>query len=470
LGSTNVRRVQIPGISQLADEDALSGVFLLSGPAGVGKTMYCRQFLIDGLKNGEYCIFISSTLTENQFRRLFDDANQSTKNLSFTNPCQSPSTKVIASKLSASLRDIDRLIDKAKGRSVRIVVDSLTHILLVAGEKLVLKFMMDLSRKLRNTPATAICTLANSDQHLQSYLSTLARGIIEMKLEDNMGSLERNIRLLSIKGVHHQPVWIKFKITDEGKLVFEDQTTAAQTCTLCGRAIMGTPFTESDFVFDSKKCLETYRKLSGAFGSSIAETGLPSEAFNVSFFFIDIVGLSDPSLSVKKQVQKIETLNKLLSSCEAFRKTSKDKRILLPTGDGMAIGFLQNPSSPLELSIELHGKLRAQNAGKAEDDQVGVRIGLGSGPVFTVTDMNNVQNVWGPGIILARRVMDAGDNGHILLAGNLAQELIALKDEYRSIIKPVSDAYEIKHGHKISLYSVYSKDFGNPDMPAKIFR
>jgi hypothetical protein len=66
--------------------------------------------------------------------------------------------------------------------------------------------------------------------------------------------------------------------------------------------------------------------------------------------------------------------------------------------------------------------------------------------------------------------MDAGDNGHILLADKLAEELIALKDEYRSIIKPICQVYEIKHGQKITLYSAYSHDFGNPELPARVPR
>ena len=200
----------------------------------------------------------------------------------------------------------------------------------------------------------------------------------------------------------------------------------------------------------------------------LVDTGLTSRAFNVSFFFVDIVGLSDPVLSVKKQIQKIEMLNKMISSCDSFKKSIPDKKIMLPTGDGMAIGFLLNPELPLELGIELHRKLRLYNRGKSEDDQVHVRIGLASGPVYRVTDMNNIQNVWGPGIILARRVMDAGDGGHILLADKLAEELIALKDEYRSMIKPICLVFEIKHRQKITLYSAYSDEFGNPELPARV--
>ena len=70
---------------------------------------------------------------------------------------------------------------------------------------------------------------------------------------------------------------------------------------------------------------------------------------------------------------------------------------------------------------------------------LGVHIGLGSGPVFIVNDIKGNQNVWGPGIILARRVMDIGDNSHILLSGTMAEPLIALKDEYKMMLKPIGD-------------------------------
>lgn len=472
--TTDSKRSQIPGISEFVNKPIPTGLLLLIGPAGAGKSMYCRQFLADGLLNGDHCLLVSSNMTEKQCSDLFSKIDpRLAKNLKFVNP-YSPSRTDIAKKLSATLKDIRVVIDKIndahKEKSVRIVIDSLTHLLLLCGEKAALKFATDLSMLLRDNPAMAICTLAVSEQRLFSMLSAIAEGILEMKLEeDNNGSLDRNIRLLSVKGLHHEPTWIKFRIADNGDLIFESRSPSALNCTLCGRAIAGTPFAESDFVFDTKACMETYRKLAGAYGSSISETGLPLGAFNVSFFFIDIVGLSDPSLSVRKQIQKIEALNKLIASCDAF-KASSGKRIVLPTGDGMAIGFLLNPELPMELSVQLHRQLRAYNKGKLEEDKIGVRIGLGSGPVFTVTDMNNIQNVWGPGIILARRVMDAGDNGHILLADKLAEELIALKDEYREIIKPICQVYEIKHGQKITLYSAYSHDFGNPELPARVPR
>lgn len=222
---------------------------------------------------------------------------------------------------------------------------------------------------------------------------------------------------------------------------------------------------ESELVFDTEKCRETYRRLAGIYGSNISDLGLP-DVINANFFFVDLVGLSDPLLSVKKQMEKIEVLNRSISSCDAFQ-ASRKKKISMPTGDGMVIAFLLNPELPLQLSIQLHQKLSEYNNDTEPEDRIGIRIGLSSGPVFIGTDINNNKNLWGPGIIIARRVMDIGDNLHILISDRLAEELILLRDEYRKIIKLISD-YMIKHGQEIKIYSAYSKDFGNPNLPEKI--
>ena len=350
--------------------------------------------------------------------------------------------------------------------SVRIVLDSLTHLFAVFGENAVLKFINDLSFILKEADAMAIFTLTSPSMnpYLTNTLSSFFDGVIEIKVEENNGFLSRNIRLLSIKGMYHNPAWINFKISDDGSLAFADQASSL-TCMLCGKTILGTPILDSDYMFDSQACLETYKKLAGVYGHNISEIGLPSEVVDMNFFYTDIVSLSDPSLPVKKQMEKIGSLNRMIGSCDAFK--SKDRRITLPTGDGMAIGFLSNLELPFQLSIQLHKKLRIYNRGKSKEDVIGVRIGLSSGPVFVVTDIRDNQNVWGPGIILARRVMDIGDNNHILLDDRLAEELVALKDEYRLAIRPIVD-YKIKHGQTIKLYTAFSKEFGNPKPPTKI--
>jgi hypothetical protein len=171
-------------------------------------------------------------------------------------------------------------------------------------------------------------------------------------------------------------------------------------------------------------------------------------------------------MSTKIQIKKIETLNKSIMKCPTFRLTPKDTILALPTGDGMVIGFLQGPELPLKLAIELHGKLAKYNRSKIPTETVRVRIGLHSGSVFVVKDILNNKNVWGPGIIIARRTMDIGDDGHILLSTRTAEDLREISDEYKQIIKPLYD-YITKHGQKLFLYSAYGEGFGNPKMPIK---
>src|SRR5687767_7258549 len=506
--------IQIPGIFDLTGKNNIPpSLFLLVGSAGTGKSMYCRQFIMDGILRSDYCIYISPNMTEKKFRSLFPKLEAVALNRSskFINPYLRIDTRNIPKNSNDTADDLDKLkltlaeiheillIQKreneqhnssihghlensknkdlssssssSKGISMRVVIDSLTQFFVLFGESAVLKFIGELSLLLKEFEASAIFTLTGSltsPNSLTNAVSSMVDGILEMRLEEeNDGSIARSIRMVSINGIHHKPAWIKFNITDDGSLVFGDQSTVSLNCTMCGKPILGTPLLDSEFAFDSIMCVETYRKLAVLYGSNISETGLPSQVVNVNFFFIDIVGLSNPSLSVKKQIDKIEILNKLIGLCDAFVK-AKEKKIVLPTGDGMAIGFYMNPESPLLLAVQLHSKLRTYNRGKNNNEDVlGVRIGLSSGPVFIVNDMNGNQNVWGPGIILARRVMDIGDNLHVLLSDSMAEPLIALKDEYKMMLKSIGD-YQIKHGQTIHLYSAYSQQFGNPETPAKM--
>ena len=188
------------------------------------------------------------------------------------------------------------------------------------------------------------------------------------------------------------------------------------------------------------------------------------------FFFVDIVGLSDPKTSAAAQIKKLNFLNQVVSQSKAFRAIPRRDKLVLPTGDGMAIAFLRGAELPLELAIELNSRLRKYNVGKLGVDSIEVRIGIHSGACFVLKDLNKKDNVWGPGIILARRIMDMGDPGHILLSSTVANNLKMTRAKYGQYLHQLRDVL-FKHNVKLRIFSAYSNNtpkFGNPRVPDKI--
>ena len=466
----------IPGVVELTDgeENVSPTLFLLSGPPGIGKRDYCREFLEEGLGSGKRCIFLSSKITDNENMNLFN-FNEKKFNSLFVNPVimyDTPNEKSLDETLNriiSFLSDtrINTSLDQGgnvgteEGENlVYFVMDSLNHFCDVFEVSSIRKFLAKIVLQLKKRKTIGIFTIDSPISTEHQPIVSFCDGIIEMKFEESNDSLLRKIRLLSMAGhAMAKPTWLQFSIDKNGRFTFADNLLK---CTLDGRVIQHTPVYYLDLPFHSEGCARTYRK----FMSVFKDLDPKYEVLNYNFCFIDIVGLSNPELAVHRQKEKIVRLNEFISSCNSFRKISDDLKIILPSGDGMAIGYENTPELPYKLSVELHGFLRKYNKRIDTDNAIKVRIGLSSGPVFTVYDISNKLNVWGPGIIMARRVMDLGDSWHILITENFAMQLKPLYEEYRNNIRLIG-SYEIKHGEKINVYSAYSDDYGNPELPEK---
>ncbi len=469
----------IPGLSEITDgEESVSPtLLLLSGPPGIGKRDYCREFLDEGLATQKRCIFISSKITDKEKIELLNVKNNKSKSL-FVNPVllyETPNEKSLQetlTKITSYISDIrtseSRDMDthpsgtpiENNGNFIYFVMDSLNHFCDIFEVSAIKRFLARLVLQLKRSKTIGIFTIDSPISSEYQSIISFCDGIMEMKFEESNDALIRKIRLLSIAGhAMTKPTWIQFSIDKNGRFTFADDLTK---CTLDGRVIQHPPVYYLDLPFHSEGCAITYRK----FMSVFKDLDPKYEVLNYNFCFIDIVGLSNPELAVHRQKEKIVRLNEFISSCNSFRKISDELKIILPAGDGMAIGYENNPELPYKLSVELHGFLHKYNKRMAHDNQIKVRIGLSSGPVFTVYDISNRLNVWGPGIIMARRVMDLGDSWHILITENFAMQLIPLYEEYRNNIKLIG-SYEIKHGEKLNVYSAYSGDYGNPELPEK---
>jgi hypothetical protein len=193
--------------------------------------------------------------------------------------------------------------------------------------------------------------------------------------------------------------------------------------------------------------------------------GPPPLTTTYHWFFTEIVSSTDPNLTTSEQARKIIVLNNLIERTEVFRQRDLKSSLILPTGDGMAIGFSDSPEKPLLLALEIHNDLNNYNSQKKRDrDRLFLRIGLDSGPVYIIKDLSGKENVWGPGIIMARRVMDLALGMNIIASSRIANDIRTLRPEYKNIMHPIGD-YSIKHGVKILIYNVYGDGFGNKKSP-----
>jgi len=173
--------------------------------------------------------------------------------------------------------------------------------------------------------------------------------------------------------------------------------------------------------------------------------------------FIDIVGYS--KLSINEQHAAVEELNQIVRASEQFQKTEAGNRLLkIPTGDGMALVFYTSPEAPAQCAVEITRALK-------EHSRLQLRMGIHSGPVSGVVDVNNRPNLAGAGLNIAQRVMDCGDAGHILLSKHVAEDLEEY-EQWRPLLHDLGTC-EVKHGVRVGVTNLCSDEVGNPQLPKK---
>src|ERR1700732_2195721 len=176
--------------------------------------------------------------------------------------------------------------------------------------------------------------------------------------------------------------------------------------------------------------------------------------------FIDIVGYS--KLLINEQSESLQELNDVVRGTEAFRAAEAAGQLTrIPTGDGMALVFSTTPDAPVQCALEIAKALKSR-------PDLRVRMGIHSGPVSAVTDVNDRSNIAGGRINMAQRVMDCGDAGHILLSKRVADDLVP----YRQGQPHLHDLGEcqVKHDTTVSVVNFFTDEVGNAAVPHKFAR
>jgi TolB-like protein/class 3 adenylate cyclase/Tfp pilus assembly protein PilF len=171
--------------------------------------------------------------------------------------------------------------------------------------------------------------------------------------------------------------------------------------------------------------------------------------------FIDIVGYS--KLSINDQRAAIDQLTQAVRTSDQFQNAEAAARLIkIPTGDGMALVFYKSPEEPVECALEISRALKEHRQ---------LRMGVHSGPVSGVIDVNGQANLAGAGLNMAQRVMECGDAGHILLSKRVADDL-GEYEHWRPLLHDLGEC-EVKHGMRVSIVNLHADEVGNPQLPKK---
>lgn len=272
-----------PGSSKLVEGEVPLESLLLLGPSGIGKTIFCKQFLYNGLVIGEPSIYVATdespaeidksmksfgfdikTYKDNGMFRIVDCyswklGTESSSEYTVSNP--------------ADLAAVSMAIEKARQglKKIRLVLDSITGLTSICNHNVTVfsKFVQILVARIRSMDAKAIFTAAPEahDQHFMSYLRLMFDGTLEMKGDESGKEVKRLLRIFSLKGTKHKTIWTPFEITDRGITVKSD---AELRCIMCSKLIEWEPHVEiikgKKYNFDSVECANTYKKLKSLYG------------------------------------------------------------------------------------------------------------------------------------------------------------------------------------------------------------
>jgi serine/threonine protein kinase len=213
--------------------------------------------------------------------------------------------------------------------------------------------------------------------------------------------------------------------------------------------------------FDQRERYDNAREFGEELANALTveeKASQPPELELAHVLFTDLVGYS--RLPIEEQTRLLRQLQEVASATSSLQQAQQNRRVLLlPTGDGMALAFFDDPLAPVRCAIEIARALKSR-------PKIRLRMGIHTGPVQRFADINKNLNIAGGGINFAQRVMDCGDAGHILLSKTVADVLGQLS-EWDGALQDWGEQ-TVKHGVKLHIFNLYTGEAGNPELPAKL--
>jgi len=273
-----------PGSKRLVKDKVPSSSLLLIGPSGVGKTIFCKQFIYNGLITGETCVYVTANESpeelENSMLNFGFNVEPYKRNKMFRviDCCswklgQRSSSAYAVGMQHDFLTAVSINIKKATQdlKNIRFVLDSISEITPMCNQDTVLNFLQILAARIRLQGGKAIFTVASGahPSNFMNLLRTMYDGILEMKIDESGKEIKRLLRIFSLKGAIHKTTWTPFEITSKG-IVLKSETEIR--CTLCSKVIEWEPIIKTingkKCPFDTVECFHTYKKFKSVYGNT----------------------------------------------------------------------------------------------------------------------------------------------------------------------------------------------------------
>lgn len=196
-----------------------------------------------------------------------------------------------------------------------------------------------------------------------------------------------------------------------------------------------------------------------ALAAKVKAEAAAARSMIATVLFFDVVGYTKQSVS--KQIELKKQFNQLVS--EFIRDIDESQRIILDTGDGAAIGFLQHPEDAIEVALKFRHAVTANNHRDYPD--LKVRTGIHLGPVNIVKDMNGQSNMVGDGINDAQRIMSFASTDHIYISRSYYDVVSRLSAEYAKLFQ-YRGVKNDKHGRQHQVYEATADETVQPEQNA----
>ena len=170
-----------------------------------------------------------------------------------------------------------------------------------------------------------------------------------------------------------------------------------------------------------------------------ADDRTDSRTLVCSVLFLDIAGYSQRAVS--DQIRIKDRFNQVLANSLAGLETRD--RVVIDTGDGAAIAFLDDPERALFAALAIF-----DNVGELQ-----VRMGINLGPVYLSKDINGQDNVIGDGINVAQRIMSFANAGELLVSRSFYEVVLLLSGEYSTMFNAKTSQTD-KHNRVHEIYAV----------------